>query len=123
MLIACIFIAHLQEKKIISNNRCILQFTNGLYVIGVPNPTQYTKIDTYKLKTQNRGAWGSQKDFTKPRQTIQSHYKAPTDYTKPPKHYTKPQNTIQSPRKTVETCKILDKTLKYSTSTQNIKQE
>ena len=45
------------------------------------------------------------KDFTKPRQTIQSPdkpYKAPTDYTKPPKDYRKSKNIKQNP-------KILDK--------------
>ena len=57
-----------------------------------------------------REAWGGKTavgthttDYTKPRQTIQS-----------------PKKTIQSPRKTRETFKILDKTSKYETNTQNI---
>ena len=59
---------------------------------------------------------GTPKDFTKPRQTIQSHrktiespyrlYKAPTDYTKP-------QQTIKRPKKAIQRHEILDKTLKY----------
>ena len=65
------------------------------------------------------GSGEAPKDFAKPRQTIQSPnrlYKAPERLYKAPTDYTKPRNII-------ETFKILNKTLQYSTSTQNIKQE
>ena len=66
------------------------------------------------MPTEPPPPWGPPKDYTKPRQTIQSpdrQYKAPRDNTKP-------QKTIQSPRNTTQRPKILDKTFKKACKTQ-----
>ena len=58
------------------------------------------------------------KDYTKPRQIIQSPYrlyKPPKKYTKPQKDYTKPRQTIQRPTNIKQKPKMLDTDTKYQT--------